>query len=230
MKRFFLVLWIVLLCLVPELALAQEEPAENSEQSSFQITLDLYPGFSMILERDEAWRANANISYGLGLVFQPYDSFELRAGINDQLHSATKRYIHPYPYMLDMDLKIASRAVRIFTSGNWTINTHNPRQDIYLGVGVYTDLIHSATARKTITYVPGDQVERIGISDSFEALTPGAQVQIGIRAEKSRWELRFWSDINTFKVPGTPAGNMRRAFIGLNYSINLYNPKEEASR
>ncbi len=229
MKRLLSVLGVIILCTMPKLALAQEQEVLPEEHSVQKITLELSPGLSFLIDDEDAWRPKANMGYGLGLAFQPSGDFEIKAVISDQLHTTTNYYTHPYPYMIGMHAHLKTRAVRVAAEGNWTFNANNPLHQWYGGAGIFGDIIHTAKLKKTITYVPGDQVETIRIDAVFNDVVPGMQAQIGVKAERSCWELRVWTDLDTFEVTGIPAGTLSRAFIGLNYTINLYDSRRRYS-
>lgn len=224
MRDFLL---IMVMCVIGYLPLQAEEvlqPIHQGKALQWGAGLEFVPslGYALSTSGDDShWLPHLNRAFGITASFSPSEKFELCSGIEEQRMGSTGKFIHPFPYVLNMEAKIHTRAIRIPVSLNWKVFTQNDLDTIYLGFGAYVDRVYFAEVNRTQTYVSGNVADKYNFRDALPALMPGLQVQVGSRHEYVTMELRYWIDIEDFTVPGINAGKLRRSNLGLGFRVDL---------
>ncbi|MDZ4183239.1 MAG: hypothetical protein U1B83_10240 [Candidatus Cloacimonadaceae bacterium] len=172
-------------------------------------------------------RTGTNWGYGLaaGLGLNYYralsNKVDLRAGLSEQLTWAFLKLEHPYPYMMNMDVNMYTRATRLLAGVDYKYRRIPQNSILFVGGGLYSDILHHAQAQTKRNYISGFQLEEFDMKEHFPALIPGFQIQAGLQGRIAKAELRYWEDIKTFALPTVPVGRQKRSGFGISISIYL---------
>jgi hypothetical protein len=197
------------------------EKVETEEYSNLE--LDLNVGMGVRLTGPTRYRWRIQPAAGIALKYHTFVSpeFRIHVGLSEHYYSATRVVDHPYPYVMDMRLKLISYNTRLSVGGDYMLNPTKRGHRYYVGASVYNDFVHYAKAKNMLYYVDGNVPETLNVKDSFQDPVIGAQLSFGIARPAGKLELRYWQDITTFQIEGIPMGKERRSYVGFTGTIPI---------
>lgn len=203
---------------------AQEQSAPQS-QSLGKYIVDFELGTGLGIARDcksgNLWSPGPTAGVGVNFSYSPTKLFRVRAGVSEQSYSSSRMVEHPYPYVMDMKLKLTTIATRLTVGSEWVIPQTKKSHSSFMGIGLYGDVIHSAKARNSLSYISHTGSETLNVKGSFSTITPGIMINAGHQGPLGRIDLRYMEDLQRFDIPGIPMGKQRRSYIGLNFAHYL---------
>lgn len=183
------------------------------------------PGVSHILSPDEhyeRWIVYANFTHGLTFRYSLDHLWEIQTGLYVQKSRSVGNFIHPQPYLIERDLNVSSKSVRLPIIFNRDVYRKGNLYSRYLGLGVFLDKPSKTELLVEDYYINGIASSGRDLRNELGDYIPGLLVQLGIRAGRSRMELRYWVDFSDFTLPETHAKSLRRSGIALSSSLDLF--------
>lgn len=226
MKPFMTAMGLLLCCTWLHNGWAQTETAPTPPKS-WVIELELTPGLSSAIDMKtgENWDGWFGFGSGLNCCYSPSPRVWLRTGLSQHLVYTHRKVVHPYPYVMNMDLIMTAHSTRLMAGCDYAWHEYDEgRAFLYVGGGLYADVIHSANVEKKLNYVSGTEYDRVDMKHAFPTPVPGFLINLGVQGSTGRLELRHWEDIRTFDVPSVPIGGQRRVFWGVNAALFLKRP------
>ncbi|PKN73874.1 MAG: hypothetical protein CVU50_01440 [Candidatus Cloacimonetes bacterium HGW-Cloacimonetes-3] len=220
MKCFYLTICFIIA--IVGLCEAQEEPVTIGytwDKHSIDYELSSGLGIYRDCSSKDFWKAGSCAGVGANYTYTPAKHIRMRAGISEQFYSSSRMVEHPYPYVMDMKLKLSTISTRLIAGSEWVFPKTQEYQTTFVGLGLYGDVIHYAKASAWPNYISHTGLETMNLKDSFSFITPGIMFNVGIQGSLGRLDLRYMVDITRFDIPGVPIGKQRRAFIGLNFAF-----------
>lgn len=221
MKGFLLALCFISLAVA--LCATEEQPAKSPfSLDSYKLDFELGYGLGMAsdCETGRFWKSKGNSTFGVNLIYPATENIQLRSGISGQAFYAKRVVVHPYPYVMDMDVNLSTYAIRAMLIGDWVFPKKEEKTEKFFGIGMYTDLMLDAKARIWQHYLTHTPYEVVDLKDSFDTFIPGIILCTGHQFTKVRVELRYTLDLARFSIPGNGVGKQRRSTIGLNFGLH----------
>lgn len=224
MKRIVLAVVVVLFCL----GLSAEPISADESGSSFRpwtFTGGLTPSLGTICtpgKNIDSWRPKITVDAEVRAGYQLNDKWELQSGISWHRFNAKARYNHPEPYVINTMLWVHNNNLRLPLGLNWYFHQHEPAK-YYLGLGTYLDWNYESKLTSQKVYASDIIIDYRDIQSVVGTVVPGLQLQLGIKSYKSRLELRYWLDLDSFKFPETGDDVLRRNKIQLGFGFDFLN-------
>lgn len=224
MKHFIVGVSILLGCCCIGTSWARVEAPDTSVRDwGIDVELPLGLSYAEEVGSGEPWKGSLGTGLGLNFSYAVAPDFWLRTGISQQVGYTNRRVVHPYPYVMDMDVLLSTQSTRLSARIDYSLEKSLRNAPlIYVGAGVFADIVHWGKAKKKLYYVGDFETDEVNVEDSFSDPVPGFQVFIGTRGRIIRLELIHWQDVKTFDIPTVPIGNQRRTFFGMNVAVYLY--------
>lgn len=222
MKAFVIILLSILFCAgLGDLRAQGMTDSEFEQTGRLEAELAVGVGMGIDARSNDHWRSEPAVGLGLNYGYSVLPDISLRAGLSEQFFSSQRRIEHPYPYVMDMQTIVETFAARFFAGGDW-IFLHPPTgHSAFLGLGLYTDLIHQANAYNSLYYISETERTRVDMRDSFSDPVPGLQLSLGLVGTNGKIEFRYWEDVRSFRIPDVPIGKQRRSGFALCGTIFL---------
>ncbi|MDD2228773.1 MAG: hypothetical protein PHY48_05105 [Candidatus Cloacimonetes bacterium] len=217
MKCFYIAVCFVIVSV--GLCEAKEQPIATPyswEKYNWDYELNGGLGIAKDCNSGDYWKFGQCGGFGANFIYTPIKRVRLRTGISEQVYSSSRYVEHPYPYVMDMKLRLSTISTRIIAGGEIVFPRTQYHQTSFLGVGFYGDVVHYARVSKWLNYISSTKLEPMNVKDSFKAITPGFMVNIGLHGSKIRVDVRYMQDFTRFDLPDIPIGKQRRTYIGLN--------------
>ncbi|MDZ4121838.1 MAG: hypothetical protein U1C33_05420, partial [Candidatus Cloacimonadaceae bacterium] len=221
MKYLILVSVLCMMYCLPVLA------AETKTGGDWGIGVELVPGVGHIREKGNmSWTPRVHLNYALIFSYDIVGTWSLHSGIGEQKVFSSEDFIHPYPYVFDMGVRVETQAVRIplTITKELPLPNHTPG-NLQIGFGVYTDWIVRAKAYKTLRYLNNQTRETLDIKDELAMPITGIQFLMGLKHDNMTLDFRYWQDVSDFAIPTVDSGKLRRSYYGIGVSIDLYNTR-----
>ncbi len=220
MKCYYIAICFMLACI--GLCEAQEQLVASTyawEKTRVDYEIGAGIGLARDCDGEVFWRPEPSGGIGVNYAYQPSRRYRIRAGISEQIYASNRMVEHPYPYVMDMKLKLSTYSTRLTAGTEWIFPKNEYHQTSFVGFGLYGDVIHHAKAQNWLNYIPVTTKETMNLNDSFKAITPGVMFNLGFEGSAGRLDLRYMEDIHRFDIPGIPIGKQRRSYLGLNFAF-----------
>jgi len=226
MKHFILALWLLIFC-GSLLSIIGLDSCTPPKPKTGRIDLELNPGVGIGVDAStlKSWMSGAATGIGANYTYTLSPRFQIRGGISEQFYTTSRKVEHPYPYVMDMNVRLRTVSTRLTAGGDWLLKPSPDGKLVYLGAALYADAIHSAKAYTKLFYISQETRDTLNVKDSYALPLPGIQLDLSLQGSVGRIGLRYWQDILSFTVPGVPMGRQRRSFVGIYGALNIYNFK-----
>lgn len=196
-------------------------------QHKLLVDVELLTGVGMGLDcrSGDHWRSEPSLGVGANLTYPLSQKWSARAGLSGEFYSSSRKVEHPYPYVMDMRATLQTASTRLTAGIERELGTSEKGNRLLVGAALYGDIIHSASLRNKLFHVSGESRETLDIRDSFQFVTPGVMLNLGISGHTGRIGLRYWEDLRSFSVPGIPMGRQKRAYLGIGFAYNIRLPE-----
>lgn len=219
MKCFYIALCVVIASVA--LCEAQVQPITTPytwDKYSVGYEVNTGLGFARDCSSGSYWKSDLCGGAGANFTYQANERFRMRAGISEEIYTSAREVQNPHPYVMDSTLKLKTISTRFIASSEFVFPNNQYRYTCFLGMGLYSDVIHYAKAKNSLHYISQNDLEILNLKDSFGTIMPGIMINAGFQGFVGRVDLRYTEDLRRFDVPGIPLGKQRRVGIALNYA------------
>ena len=221
MKCFYIALCLVIvsvgLCEALELPVVKPY---SWDKYSWDYEIGAGLGITRDCNTGDYWKVGQCGGVGANFIYALNERFRIRTGISEQVYTSSRFVEHPYPYVMDMKIKLSTISTRVIAGGEMVFPRTQYHQTSFLGVGFYGDVVHYAHESNTLNYISTTKLESMNVKNSFKAITPGFMVNMGLQGSRIRVDVRYMQDFTKFDLPGIPIGKQRRSFLGLNFGFS----------
>ena len=169
MKRLFIALWFLTLCF--DLCNAQEQ-ASHSTASFYHNKLDYEASLGLGMGKDcntnAYWKVGPCAGIGLNYTYVYTPLVHFRAGLSEQIYSSSRIIDHPYPYVMDMELVMATVSTRLSAAAEVAHKNQYQEHSCFIGAGLFGDIVHGAKAYHSLFYITETDRKIVDMKDSFK--------------------------------------------------------------